>query len=419
MGGSLGKEANKKELLKQLVKRLHQGESAEQIKEKFKAAFKDVTPSDIARIEEELINEGMPPEEIRKFCDVHIALFKESLEKEKSIAPPGHPVHILMEEHKILVRFAAEFKGAAKKLKAAKDAVSEGEAGKKLGQIDSHIERMKQFGRMAEHFRESESHYLREENVLFPYLEKHGITQPPAMMWTEHDQIRGIEKKIYKLLDAHDKMSFRDFADQLDEAAGSLAEMLSTHFYKENNILFPTSLKVISQNEFAEIREQFDEIGYCSFTPERATAVTEEVEKAAQEVKAEGMVGLETGSLSKEQIEAILDSLPAEITFVDKDDRVRYFSQPKDKIFLRTKAVLGNKVQQCHPQKSIHLVNQILEDFKDGNKDVAEFWINLKGRLVYIRYFPVRDKKGEYLGCMEVTQDITNIQKIEGERRLL
>ena len=406
MDGSSSKEENRKKLLKELVKRLHQGESAEEIKEKFKRAFKDVTPTDIARIEEELINEGMPPEEIRKFCDVHIALFKESLEQGKSIAPPGHPIHVLMEEHKILLGFAAEFKEAAKQLQAEKDAASDTEKSKKLRRI-------------AEHFKESESHYLREENVLFPYLEKHGITQPPAMMWTEHDQIRDIEKKIYKLLDAHDRMSFRDFAGRLEEAAASLAELLSTHFYKENNILFPTSLKVISGEEFTEIKKQFNEIGYCSFTPESARAVTEELKPAAVKSGEAGMVDFETGSLSSEQIEAMFDSLPVEITFVDKDDRVRYFSQPKDKIFLRTKAVLGNKVQQCHPQKSIHLVNQILEDFKSGKRDVAEFWINLKGKLVYIRYFPVRDKKGEYLGCMEVTQDITDIQKIEGEKRLL
>lgn len=131
------------------------------------------------------------------------------------------------------------------------------------------------------------------------------------------------------------------------------------------------------------------------------------------------MVAFETGNLSNEQIETLLNTLPVELTFVDKDDTVRYFSQPKDKIFLRTKAVLGNKVQQCHPQKSVHLVNHIVEDFKSGKRDLAEFWLTLKGKLIYIRYFAVRSKKGEYVGCLEVTQDITDIQKIKGEKRLL
>jgi len=401
-----GKEATKKELLKELVKRLHQGESAEEIKEKFKEAFKDVTAPEIARIEEELIKEGMPPEEIRKFCDIHIALFRESLEKEKSIAPPGHPIHILMEEHKILLRFAEELKDIAKEIKGTKDSASNSEKMTKLGHIVKHL-------------KESESHYLREENVLFPYLEKHGITQPPAMIWTEHDQIREMKKNIYKLLDAHDKMSFEDFADQLEKAAISLAEMLSNHFYKENNILFPTALKVISEDEFRDIRQQFEEIGYCCFTPESARITTEKKETPTRKPGGEGMVAFETGTLSNEQIEAIFDTLPVEVTFVDKDDVVRYFSQPKDKIFLRTKAVLGTKVQQCHPQKSVHLVNQIVEDFKSGKRDIAEFWLTLEGKLIYIRYFAVRNKKGEYVGCLEVTQNITDIKKIEGEKRLL
>jgi PAS domain S-box-containing protein len=133
----------------------------------------------------------------------------------------------------------------------------------------------------------------------------------------------------------------------------------------------------------------------------------------------EGMVPFETGNLSKEEIESIFNTLPVDITFVDKDDTVRYFSQSKDRIFVRTKAVLGRKVQQCHPQKSIHVVNKILEDFNSGKRDLAEFWINLEGKLIHIRYFPVRNKNGEYLGCLEVTQDITDIKKIEGVKRLL
>ncbi len=401
-----GKEANKKELLKELIKRLHQGESAEQIKEKFKEAFKDVAAPEVARIEEELVKEGMLPEEIQKFCDVHIALFRESLDKEKSIAPAGHPIHILTEEHKILLKFAEELKDIAKEVKGTKDSASNNKTMTKLGHIVGHL-------------KESESHYLREENVLFPYLEKHGITQPPTIMWTEHDQIREMKKNIYKLLDTRDKVGSQDFADQLEKAAISLAEMLSNHFYKENHILFPTALKVISQDEFKDIREQFDELGYCCFTPESARIATEKMEAPTRKPGGEGMVAFETGTLSNEQIETIFNTLPVEVTFVDKDDVVRYFSQPKDKIFLRTKAVLSTKVQQCHPQKSVHLVNRIVKDFKSGKRDVAEFWLTLEGKLIYIRYFAVRNKKGEYVGCLEVTQNITEIKKIEGEKRLL
>lgn len=127
----------------------------------------------------------------------------------------------------------------------------------------------------------------------------------------------------------------------------------------------------------------------------------------------------ETGTLSKEEAEAILNTLPVDITFVDKEDTVRYFNKSEGRIFVRPKAIIGRKVQQCHPQKSIHIVDKILNSFKSGKKDVAEFWIQKGDRLVHIRYFPVRNGDGKYLGTMEVTQDITDIKKIEGERRLL
>jgi PAS domain S-box-containing protein len=400
-----GKE-DKRETLKELIKRLHEGANPEEIKEKFKEVIKDTTPTEISQIEEELIKEGMPREEIQRLCDVHLAVFRESLEEEEISAPVGHPISILREEHKMLLKFAEELRNTAKEIKGTKD-------------FASADEEMKQLSHIAEHFKVSESHYSREENVLFPYIEKHGITQPPAIMWMEHDKIRGIEENLYWVIDTRESMVSQDFAEQLEEASLSLADMLSSHFYKENNILFPTALKTIGENEWRDIREQFDELGYCCFTPEPARIAIEEVESPSSEPEAEGVVSFETGTLSKEVVEAIFNTLPVDITFVDKDDTVRYFSQSKERIFVRAKAVIGRKVQQCHSQKSIHLVNQILEDFKSGRREVAEFWINLEGRLIYIRYFPVRNKNGDYLGCIEVTQDITDIKKIKGERRLL
>jgi len=127
----------------------------------------------------------------------------------------------------------------------------------------------------------------------------------------------------------------------------------------------------------------------------------------------------ETGTLSKDELEAVFNTLPIDITFVDKEDTVRYFSRSEERIFVRTKAVIGRKIQQCHPQKSVYVVNKILESFKSGEKDVAEFWIQKGDRLIHIRYFPIRDREGKYLGTIEVTQDISDLKKIEGEKRLL
>jgi PAS domain S-box-containing protein len=133
----------------------------------------------------------------------------------------------------------------------------------------------------------------------------------------------------------------------------------------------------------------------------------------------ECLLQFETGSLTKVQLDGLLETLPVDITFVDANDTVRYFSKLETRIFVRTKAIIGRKVQMCHPEKSIQVVNRIVESFKTGKKNVAEFWINLNNRLVHIRYFAVRDKNGKYLGTLEVSQDVTDIKKIEGEKRLL
>jgi len=397
---------DKKAELKRLFQELDQGADPAAVKEKFKDVLQGVTAVDVALVEQELINEGMSREKIQELCDVHIAVMQEVLEKGAMLAPPGHPVHILMEEHKLMLNFAGELNNVASKVKEAKN-------------FDAIRGVMEQLEHIVKHFKESESHYLREENVLFPYLEKHGVTQPPAIMWMEHDKIREIKKGLYRVVETCQDVPFKEFAQELEASALALVEMLNGHFYKENNILFPTALQVIPEGEWKDIRRQFDEMGYCCFTPDTAVGKVIATETAKSAATDEGAVAFETSSLSPLEVEAIFNNLPLDITFVDKDDRVRYFSQSSERIFPRTKAVIGRTVQQCHPQKSVHVVNQILDDFRSGKRNMAQFWINLKGRLVYIRYFAVRDAKSGYLGCLEVTQDITDIKKIEGEKRLL
>ncbi len=393
---------DRKEILKEIIRKIHQGADPEEVKAQFRSLLQGVSALDIARAEEELIREGLPREEIQKLCEVHLAVFREGLEKrEPTLAPPWHPIHILMEEHRILLERAGELLGLARQL---------GEIGKLDPHLQDHLQHI------AEDLRDSESHYVREENVLFPYIEKHGITEPPAIMWMEHNQIREVKKKLYNLVEKASAMPFPQFLQELNGLAQSLQNWLSTHFHKENNILFPLSLQVISQQEWADIRLQFDELGYCCFTPVEAMPAPSEAQAPA---RPEGEISFDTGSLTLQELEAILNTLPVEITFVDKNNIVRYFNRAETRTFPRTRAVLGRTVQQCHPQKSIHVVNRIIEEFKAGTRDVAEFWINHRGRFIHIRYFPVRSPQGEYLGVLEVTQDITDIKKLEGEKRLL
>ncbi len=137
------------------------------------------------------------------------------------------------------------------------------------------------------------------------------------------------------------------------------------------------------------------------------------------EVKDENVISLPTGEFRLEELMNTLNALPVDVTFIDKDDKVKYFSGGKDRIFVRTRSVIGRKVQNCHPPKSVDIVEKILSSFKTGKKDSVDFWINLGGKLIYIRYFAVRDENKQYLGTLEVTQDITGIRKLEGEKRLL
>ncbi|MEM2882639.1 MAG: DUF438 domain-containing protein [Candidatus Bathyarchaeia archaeon] len=407
MGGF--SEGERKRLLKELIRQLHAGASPQEVKERFKQALEGIGPLEIARIEQELIGEGISREEIQRLCDVHLEVFREQLQGQRAEAAPGNPIGILREEHEILQNLS----------KRLSDLVSEVQRAGDFGPIKDKIEHLRE---LAADLLDAEKHYLREENVLFPLLERHGIAEPPAIMWMEHNQLREKKKQLKGLIEDSERMGFEDFKERLGELASSLNNLLSSHILKENNILFPAALRVVTDREWIDARREFDEIGYCCFTPGhliKETIETTEKPKAMGGPMAEGVLEFETGSLSKEELEAILNTLPVDITFVDKDDMVKYFNKAEKRVFVRTRAVIGRKVQLCHPQKSIHVVNEILDAFKRGERDVAEFWIQKEGRLIHIRYFAVRGEGGKYLGTMEATQDITDLKRIEGERRLL
>ena len=309
-------------MLKEILRQLHAGVPAEEVKEKFKQVLENANPEEIARIEEELVKEGMPREELRRLCDVHLAVFGEQLGKQELKTPVGHPISILMEEHKILTERAEKLKIVVSLIEEACDVVYVGDALTEL----QHI---------AKDMLDAEKHYLREENVLFPVLEKHGITEPPAIMWMEHNQIREIKKKLGFLAEKWNSMTFSDFKTQLVEAAKPLCEVLPSHFFKENNILFPTALQVITNEEWEAIRAEFDEIGYCCFTPPQATARPRtEMQKTEAAAVASDVLQFETGSLSRDEVEAVLDSLPIDISLIDSNDAVKYFNKAEKRIFV-------------------------------------------------------------------------------------
>ncbi len=402
MSELLGDHRKKVELMKEIIRKIHQGTAPAELKEQFKQIVANASPLEIAQVEQELVDEGIPAEEIRQLCDVHIEVFKESLDKSTINPPDWHPLGILMTEHRLILQKVVDFRSLVESMRGKGD----------FSECPAEMERIQEY---VDFIKDEEKHFTREENVLFPYLEKHGITQPPAIMWTEHDQIRGIKKGIFEMVENPGSYRFEEFVDKLSGFLLGLVETVASHFYKENNILFPTAMDVITDSEWVDIRKEFDEIGYCCHTPGEMEVSVESRQTGAEA----GVVKFETGELTPAQIEAILNTLPVDITFVDANDEVKFFNNKPDKIFVRTKAIIGRKVQNCHPQKSIDIVNKIVSQFKSGERDMADFWINMGGRLIYIRYFAVRDREGNYLGTIEVTQDVTDIKKLEGEKRLL
>ena len=254
---------------------------------------------------------------------------------------------------------------------------------------------------------------------MFPYLEKYGTTAPPQVMWGVDDEIRAAIKEVRKILKKgiEDK---QDFTDKVKDILHRVREMI----FKEESILIPMLVEKLTQDEWLIIKEESGEIGFIidnipewNPTKEAKKEVEKEIKKEAKE---EGIVTLPSGYFKVEELTAMLNALPFDITYVDKDDTVKFFSQGKERIFARTKAIIGRDVSNCHPPSSVHVVDGIVKDFKSGKKDNEDFWIKLKdGRYAYLRYFAVRNTEGEYLGVVEVSQDIAPIQEITGEKRLV
>jgi DUF438 domain-containing protein len=396
----------RQQALKQLINELHSGKSVEEVKSRFAEVIAGISPTEISEMEQALINEGMPVEEIQRLCDVHAAVFKGSIAEihrdQKPEDIPGHPIHTFKLENRELEkliqnRIQVHMKNFRKDTQANAQALQEDFD--LLWEIDKH--------------------YGRKENLLFPYLEKYGITAPPKVMWGVDDEIRDAIKEVRQLLTAAEENKEKILA-RAREAIDKIKEMI----YKEESILFPMALDTLAEDEWIEIAEESQEFGYCLIEPQQKwQPVRVDVEKKlkaeGEQPATEGYIKFPTGMLLPEEINGILNTLPVDITFVDKDGVVKYFSQGKERIFARPKTIIGRKVQNCHPPASVHIVEKIVADLMAGKKDQEDFWLQMGDKYVLIRYFAVRNEAGEYIGTMEVTQDIKPLQEITGEKRLL
>ncbi|MBU0491394.1 MAG: DUF438 domain-containing protein [Chloroflexi bacterium] len=400
----------KQATLKQLIRELHQGASVDDVKARFQALTQDVSASEIAYLEQALIAEGLPETEVKRLCDVHVAVFRDSLDAQapaQQSAPAGHPLTTLRAENAAVPAVLAALTTAAQQVQAA-------------GRLTAAAAPIQQARAALARLMELDRHYLRKEHLLFPFLERHGMSGPSTVMWAIHDDIRARWKALDQALAA--PADYGSLVAALDAQVEPLATMISEMAYKEEHILFPAAQEKLAPAEWLAVWEQGDEFGYAlGVSP---AAMDEPPAAPVTSVPAEAPAPdhrwpLDTGALSLEEVNLLLNHLPVDVTFVDDTDSVRYFSRGPERIFPRPATTIGRQVQKCHPPASVHVVQGILDDFRAGRRDEAEFWIQAEGRFLHIRYFAMHGAEGRYRGTLEVSQDVTGIRQLTGERRIL
>jgi len=397
---------DRKKKLKELILKLHDGESESKIRKELEASLRQIPYGEVVEVEQELIAEGLPEEEILKLCDAHSSVLQGfvDLSTIKAI-PDGHPIDVLKKENIELKKVTARTAETLQKIKSDQDGNLQ----------DSIYELQSLFNELSD----VDKHYQRKEYLLFPYLETQGITGPPQVMWGKHDQIRELIKGSLEIIQTPDitrKELLASAEIVIEPALAGINEMVP----KEEEILFPMALDKLTDADWYEISKQSLDIGYCLYDPpvEWKPSGTAEI-TINEKQQADNQIRLPSGNFSAEELLSILNTLPLDMTFVDKDDKVKYFSQGAERIFQRNRAILNRDVRNCHPPASAHIVDKIIEDFKSGKEDRAPFWINMGNKMIHIAYFALRDDRGDYLGTLEVSHDVSRYRELEGEQRIL
>ncbi len=397
----------RKELLKHIILQLHEGVAPEQVKNRLVNLLQKIPYGEVVEVEQELINEGLPVEEVLKLCDIHTQVLEGHIDMTgASRIPPGHPLDIMKNENIELMKVVGSIFALIEKSKTIDDEES-------IKNILSDYKH--QFNLISD----VEKHYQKKENLIFPYMEKIGITGPPKVMWGKHDETRVFLKSALKGLSAHGKISKIELTILVESLIKPAIQAVADMIYKEEEILFPMIMDKFTDIEWYQIYKQIPEIGYCLYDPPTEWKPEGiEIEDDNTNIL-NGEMDLGTGWLNSKELMAIFNTLPVDITFVDKDDKVKFFSHGGGRIFQRNRAILKRDVRMCHPPSSVHIVEQIISDFRSGKESKAPFWINFQGKFILIEYYAVRGNDGEYLGTIEVTQDMTESRKLEGEQRLL
>ena len=381
------------------------------------------TPDEFAYAEQSL--KGVyKDEEILDRMDDLLNLFDGVLVRAENEYPENHPLWVYLEEINAVEKVALEADELLKQEKFIKNPW--------LGIFDS--------------LAQWRTHLSRKQNQLYPMLEDHGFDRPTRIMWTFDDGVRDAISASYALL-REDK--YEEFLASVPETLEKLRDLNS----KELEVLLPTSYKLLSDEEFVRMSKNDHEIGYAIIDPPGLYVVPGINDSAAQlnannsgqngavsneflndlagllskyvgpvggaPVGKDAVLDVATGKLTLEQINLLFRHLPVDLSYVDENELVKFYSDTPHRIFPRSANVIGREVKNCHPAKSVHVVEEIVEKFRSGEQSQAEFWINKPGLFIYVIYTAVRDENGKFRGVLEMMQDCTHIRELEGSRTLL
>ena len=406
MSELINNSSERKKRLKTLILRLHQGEAEESVREDLLGTLSQIPYGEVVEVEQELISEGLPEDEVLRLCDAHSAVLEGNvdLSSAKKI-PDGHPVDVLINENRELRKVVSEIENLVSAISYDNGPVKDTEIYRLIGLFNS--------------LWDVDKHYQRKEYLIFPYLEKQGITGPPKVMWGKHNEIRELIKGGIELLRSGE-ITREELVAAAEIVLLPAARGVKDMTTKEEEILLPMALDTLTEADWYAVQKQSLEIGYCLYDPKVTWKPDWVQEDSLHEMNRNAdSVQLPSGGFTVEELLAILNRLPIDMTFVDRNDRVKYFSQSEERIFQRNRAILNRDVRHCHPPASAHIVDKIIEDFRSGKATRAPFWINMGGKMIHIEYFALRNEKGEYLGTLEVSHNVTPYRELEGEQRIL
>lgn len=397
---------SRKAKLKELLLKIHDGQTQDAVRNELLLTLNEIPYGEVVEVEQELIAEGLPEDEILDLCDAHSAVLegRVDLSALKPVAD-GHPVDVFRKENEEIRKLTNQLFNLIDATRMVP-----------LEKISANILQMRGF---YNNLFDVDKHYQRKEYLVFPFLEKAEITGPPKVMWGKHDEIREQIKGCIEVLQTTE-METSTFSAVAEMVLLPTLRAVVDMIGKEEEILFPMALDTLSEGDWYEVSKQSLEIGFCLYDPPVDWRPAGTEEQTVNDLQQNGSrVQLPSGSFSAEELLAILNTLPLDITFVDKDDKVKYFSQGAERIFQRNRAILNRDVRLCHPPASSHIVDKIIDDFKTGRQNSAPFWINMGGKMIHIEYFALRSEKGAYLGTLEVSHNITPYRELEGEQRIL